>query len=541
MTCKMIVKGPLSFIPFQYCEAASTHSLSCCLLQRYLATMVLGFVFTLGACGVPYSDSVISTNGLPATNVTYFDGVTFPHTNAGLAAVISAAGVDGTIDIPSDAIISVTSPHSFLKGQHVVCHSGATFNLNVTAGFPFQLSHTSNFTITGCTFNWQTGTISAIALQNTVSHVRIDKNQFEGFPSGGANTIIFIGDRTNITSAMQVSDVVVTDNIFKNFSSNGVNIQNSVSNVTVSGNYFFTDTTTDNNIAINAQTSDAGTVITNITISGNHISNGMGGDCVQVQRINGDIIHAVVVSGNSCVFMGPSNGYSMAGIDGLAETGNVLVANSYGLSVGNAAFELANVTNGYETGNKATLGLQSSNIDYIIFSVIAPRGLTANNTVEGNSASIRFSGNQTAQCIFIGATDPNGVVKQNIISNNTCDFAGSVGKTAGIFVQAASTTARISQNIIRRNLAIGNNVEGDCGICIENDAGTMSANAIGLNHIVHFHLDYGSNFGGQVAAPPWPHGVKVMTEGPMSSLINDAGSLDPSGARDPGEISESAP
>lgn len=122
----------------------------------------------------------------------------------------------------------------------------------------------------------------------------------------------------------------------------------------------------------------------------------------------------------------------------------------------------------------------------VSISVIAPGGLTANNTITHNAASVQFTGNRTAQCFFLGATVPNSVVKQDIITDNTCDFSGSTGKIAGIFVQTARASTEIAHNAIQRNIAIGNNVDGDCGLCVENDAGTMLGNTIGFNRFIRF-------------------------------------------------------
>lgn len=93
----------------------------------------LCFVLELG---LPACSTVVNNVAQQATptvaaarTLTYFDGTTYPYTDAGLASIISVAGVGGQIEVPSEAVIAVTSPHLLPSGQHIVCNPGATFAL----------------------------------------------------------------------------------------------------------------------------------------------------------------------------------------------------------------------------------------------------------------------------------------------------------------------------------------------------------------------------------------------------------------------------
>jgi hypothetical protein len=68
-----------------------------------------------------------------------------------------------------------------------------------------------------------------------------------------------------------------------------------------------------NNQVINAQTTDSGTTIQGLTVTGNIMSNDLGGDCIQIQQISGNAILDVTVSSNVCMLQsGNGSGYSMA-------------------------------------------------------------------------------------------------------------------------------------------------------------------------------------------------------------------------------------
>lgn len=395
----------------------------------------------------------------------------------------------------------------------IACEPGAviTTAVAVGGGVPFVIK-ANDTRITGCTFNFSSGVAAALSLANTVARATIDHNTFENYPGGGANNTLFVGDRSNTTLATAVTDVSVTDNVFLNNVGSNVNIQDYVTRAVISRNRFVTGLGTNkmDNQVINAQTTDSGTTIQGLTVSENVMFNGLDGDCIQIEQLSaGNPILDVTVSSNVCTLQAGADengtGYSMAGIIGLSEVGNIFDANDVQLNIGNAPFEFVNVQNGTESGNSAVLGTQSTASRINIYTVIGnstgiANGFSLNNSFTGNTASISKTSGAVAVCWGVGfGGGTSNSISRNTFTGNSCDFTGSTAPTAGFWMQANAVGTTVNNNLVSENNFIGTNVTGDGGICLEPDQGTMLHNVVGPNNVFNFHLQYCHNLGAQAA------------------------------------------
>jgi hypothetical protein len=436
-------------------------------------------------------------------------------TNNGLSwstAKLTLGGAQTSCPASGNCVIHVSAAGITLSANFtmnralttVTCELGAVIKTAVSSLDPIVIA-ADDTRITECAFTYSSGSTGAIQITNSVSRVELDHNVFENYPDGGTNSAIFVGDRTNTTLSSAVTDAKVTDNLFLNNSGSDINIQDYVLRVLISHNRIVTGTVDVNNPLINAQTSDSNTSIRGLIISSNIMSNGLGGDCIQIQQLSetGTSISGVTVSSNVCILQATTGtGYSMAGVTGLSFVGNTFDANGENMAgMVNAPFEFVNVKNGTESGNSATLGTQSGNLGFI-YTVIGNGGSSLNDAFTGNTASIAYTGTGISGCWDVVVAAANSTVSRNTFTGNGCDLTGSTGKVAGFYLQSANALATVNSNFVTENNFIGAAVTGDAGICVEHDSGTMVHNVIGPNNVFNFHLQYCQNFGAQTSGLP---------------------------------------
>lgn len=442
----------------------------------------------------------VSPNGSDSNN-----GLSWSTAKLTLGGAQTACPASGDCAIHVSAGgITLSSTFTLSRAETTItCEPGAVITTGVPSGSDSIYVTANDTRVTQCTFNASTGT-DAIDIPKSVSRVSIDHNLFENYPDGGADTVIFVGNRANSAASEVVTDIAVTDNMFLNNAGDDVDIQDYVSRVVVSKNRIVSTVTNANNPLVNAQTTDSDTVIQGLVVSDNIMSNGMAADCVQIQQLSGNPISDVTVSGNVCTLQESASGgtgYSMAGITVLSSVGNIFDANGQAFGGGNAPFEFVNVQYGTESNNSALLGTQSTAHGYI-FTVIGSGGSSLNDTFSGNSASVAYTGTGTFGCWFAGSSTAGSTVSRNSFTGNTCDLTGSTGKVAGFFMQASNSSATVNNNFVSENNFIGTDVTGDAGICVEHDSGTMAHIVIGPNNLYNFHLSYCQNWGAQSAGLP---------------------------------------
>jgi hypothetical protein len=115
----------------------------------------------------------------------------YPCTQRSLTSAIAAAGVNGTVIVPADTTISVTSSMSLsVNGLTFHCAPGATLSTAVPKAAAFYIGEASDVTVEGCHFKYSSGAHVAFAVTNTTSHIRLVNNLFDGFPAGNGNIAV---------------------------------------------------------------------------------------------------------------------------------------------------------------------------------------------------------------------------------------------------------------------------------------------------------------------------------------------------------------
>lgn len=429
------------------------------------------------------------------------DGLSWGTAKATLGGAQSGCPASGPCTIHLTGQINQSANLTITRTQtSIECEPGTTITQNVSGGLDSIDISASHGHIQGCAFVAGTS-IDSIVIVSTVADWDISANSFSRFPASGGNAIIFVGNRTNLSLGAAVTDIRIHDNRFTENSAVHVNIQDYAMRISVSNNTVVTASFTGNNPVINAQTSDSGTVIQDLNVSGNIIFNGIASDCVQAQRLSGNQLEDVTVTGNHCIVQsgGSGTGYSLAGIEGYTETGNIFDSTaSPSAGTGNAPFESVNNSNGTESGNTAYLGTNRMSGESFAFTLIANGGTESNITVVGNAVQLQYSGGGTGGCFYVGTSTTSAVSSVSLHGNN-CYLTGSTGKAVGVWVQSNSSSASVTNTSIAQNNWFGADVTGDAGIAVEKDAGTLTGTYVGPNLITNFHLVYSSNLGAQTS------------------------------------------
>jgi hypothetical protein len=414
--------------------------------------------------------------------------------------------------------ITISSAFTLSRANTTIeCESGGTLTTTSSTN-PFKIA-ADDTRVTGCAFVYGGSGASENAIDietpssASVQRVSIDHNLFENYPGGsGANVVVFVGDRSNKAAGVAVTDVHVTDNVFYGNTGNHISIMDNAQRIDVSRNLVYTGSgiSGSNDEIINAQTADAltvgsgGTTIQGLTVSGNIMFHGLTGDCIQIQRLastGGGPISDVTVSSNVCTLLSGSTGtgYSMAGIVGLSDVGNVFDANGVEMSGNdNAPFEFVNVENGAASGNSAIMGTQSSAAALLIFTVIGNNGQISNVAFTGNSASIAFTNTAPnyAACWSVGSggSSVNTIVR-NTFTGNSCDLTGSTGEAVGFYMQGGGNTSnQVSNNFISENNFLSpSGPNSAVGIVLQPESGTMVNNIVGFNNLTNFNIPYCHN------------------------------------------------
>jgi hypothetical protein len=411
----------------------------------------------------------------------------YPCTQKGLTNAIAAAGVDGTVIVPAGQTISVTSSTPLsVDGLTLRCERGATLSTAVLAAAPFYIQGVRDVGIEGCHFKYSSGAQVALVITKSATRVHFRHNVVDGYPAGGANIAVAIGDRTNTTLATANTDVDVQENVFVNDCGNQVDIADYNLRVFVSDNLFLPCAIAQNSELINAQTTDSGTVIEDLHIENNKMWNESGGDCVQVQPLRGGpfSISRVVVAQNICALVGgggSGTGYSLSG-HYITATKNVFTAAGETFAGGNPPFEIIDCSHCSETGDVGDMGTQSKPI--VVFSAGSINmGDSIDDTFTRNACKIAESGTATAECFMAGASTP-GTISRLTFVGNVADMSGSTstGVLRAMWVQCNNPSARCMDGMISGNHFKGPNGSGiEQGVTIERDWGMVANWIVGRN------------------------------------------------------------
>jgi hypothetical protein len=404
----------------------------------------------------------------------------YPCTQMGLEDAVAAAGVNGTVIVPAHQTISVTSGMSLsVNGLTFRCQPGATLLTAVQVGNPFYIGAVHDVTVEGCHFRYSSGVQVALVISNSAVHVHFSDNIVDGYPAGGANIAIAIGDRTNTTVATANADVSVEGNVFIGDCGNQIDVADYNLRVSINSNLFLPCAAGENNEVINAQTTDSGTVIQALHIQDNMMWNESGGDCVQVQPLSGGLlsITEVTVTHNVCVLMaggGSGTGYSLSG-EHIAATANLFTSNGESFAGDNPPFEIINCVHCSETRDVADMGNQSGPV--VVFSAGSINtGNSIDDKFTGNVCRIAERGAGSAACFMAGASSAGTISGLNF-SRNIVDMSGSTsaGMLRGIWIQCNNAAAGCVRGTVSGNDLKGPNGKGtEQGVVIERDAGTMS-------------------------------------------------------------------
>lgn len=371
----------------------------------------------------------------------------------------------------------------------IQCPAGAILSTAVQRAAPVTVS-ANGIQITGCEFQYSSGVGSTVVLiPHSVNHTTVSHDVFRnylGLPSYLG--IIRLGNRTNRNAETAITDVSIIGNQFLNVDPDVINLQDNVFRVTISNNVIATDISRSNSPTINAQTPDPGSALESITVTNNSISKGTQNDCIQIQKLTDrSVIQNVTVSGNTCRLQPNAGagtgatGYSMVGIAGLVETGNVF--EGYGqLITGNAPFEVANCQRATSSHNVANLGTADANVT--AFTVIGTqRALVRDVSLTGNSVSMTVRGSAQGSCYHVYAAR-QARVEQVTLTGNSCDLSGSTtgGALHGIWIQANGTGAAIQGGALSGNIVTGSTRAAVVGIHFERNAGAISGWRVGQNH-----------------------------------------------------------
>lgn len=449
--------------------------------------------------GASASTRYVSAQGSDSRN-----GLSWNAAKQSISAAVRSCPAFGPCTINVSSLL-LSSPLVIRRPDTTIrCTSGATISTDVRNGAPITV-RAGGFQLTGCMLDYSGGVgNTVVAVPHSVSHVTIDHNVFRNYVGRPSYVgVVHLGNRTNRSVGTAVTDVRITNNQFLNVDPMAINLQDDVFRVTISNNVIATDVSRSNSPTINAQTSDPDAALESITITNNEISKGTHNNCFQVQNLayGNATIQNVTVSGNACRLKPNAgagtgaSGYSMAGIVGLTETGNVFKGNGQTIS-GNAPFELVSCQRVMSSQNIAMVGNAISRVN--VFTIIGSRSAVSRDvTLRGDFASMAVHGTASGSCYHVYA-DQGARMEHVMLTGDSCDLSGSRtrGTLRGIWVQSGGTRAAILGGSLSGNVITGATGAAVWGIHMEPGAGTISGWQVGQNRFRNTRRDVVGRQGG---------------------------------------------
>jgi hypothetical protein len=403
------------------------------------------------------------------------DGLSWGSAKLTLAEAQSACPSSGACTILiSPKGLTISSTFALTRAQTAIkCQPGAVLTTTVASGDVIDDS-ASDTKISGCNFTWSSGSGVAFSITKNASRIYFEQNTVNGYPNASGSEAVVVGNRSNSSSGNAVTDVSVNDNKFYNNAGVNVQIYDFAYRVHVEDNDFVTAISSAANPIVNAQTYDASTTMQGLIIAGNHMWNGLGNDCVQIQPLGtSSQIYDSAVAHNICILTNTvGTGYSLSGV-GLTSTGNIFDADSESFNGPNPPFEIINCQHCASSADVARMGSQSTS--GVIFSGGINTGTSQNNIWSNDVVHITATGTSTWACFYAVAATP-GVINGLTITGINCDMSASTtsGILRGIWIQCDNSGATCTNGQISGTF-LGTSTNGsNVAMAVEYDAGTLS-------------------------------------------------------------------
>lgn len=406
-----------------------------------------------------------STTGdlsVPAINNTvYLDGVKYTT----LQGCLTAAGANGTCVVPPNTSTTVGSAITVATNSTTLrCEPGSI----ITKGGNFDLlTVTGSFdVIDSCTMDGVKASFNGggIVLNGAINPI-VKFGTFKNFQGLGA---VYLGGTSNAQ---------VLNNSFSANLNSAIFGQQNANETLVQGNFIDASTSSSADSAILFHGTTGSQTVNNLKIVDNDIANGAA-FCVEVGGFSGGDSLRNIISQNTCVATKASEGgYSVGSnsqyvniSDNSFDSGNNTVSVG-GIEMGGG------ISDSVAVGN--TIHFQSGlgSIGFpIVLDATAQRVVVDANTINGFSGGVGTGG------IVLSTSISNGVMSDNVISNNIVQFPlGNAG--IGIWLQCSNASAECVGNSFTGNHIIGDSTANSTAVGLDDTSGTENANEIGPNNI----------------------------------------------------------
>jgi len=394
----------------------------------------------------------------PTAIVITLDGVTYPWTDAGFSAALAAAGANGTVVLPANAVVTLTTDHTISDDDLTVrCEPGAAFVSGVDQTSLITITGTGD-EVLGCEFAGGSDSHSnPIFLWNS-NGARIQGDIASGFVGVSTAFVYLVGASSSIVQGNQCTVAAGGAScIFGEKDSVGTLVRDNELDESRGG--------TDAH-AITFHSTNSGMSVSGTQIFDNSMVGGQG-FCVEIGAFGGEPVDGFVISGNSCK-MGASGlgGYSVGSAAAFwTVSNNTFDANGYVPAI--SCLEVAGATDGILLGNSCDGGnISLSNTQ-------AQRVTISSNVI--------YNFNRTANAgIYMGTAVTSGEMADNVVVSNLIHLPPGVA-TIGIWQQCLAHNSVCSNNSFYYNTIVSDGTPGSVGIKFENDYGTSSNETVGPN------------------------------------------------------------
>jgi hypothetical protein len=394
----------------------------------------------------------------PAVRIIVLDGVTYPWTDAGFSAALAAAGANGTVVLPQDALVTLTTDHMITDDDLTIrCEPGGAFVSGVDQTNLITITGTDD-ELLGCEFAGGAYSHSnPIFLWNSKG-ARVEGDIASDFVGVSTAFVYLVGASSSIVQGNQCTVAAGGAScIFGEKDSVGTLVKDNELDESRGG--------TDAH-AITFHSTNPGMSVSSTQILDNSMVGGLG-FCVEIGAFGGEPVDGFVISGNNCKMgAGGLGGYSV----GSAATfwtvsNNTFDANGYVPSI--SCLEVAGATDGVLLGNSCNGGnISLSNIQ-------ARRVIITSNVI------FNFHPNANA-AIYMGTAVTSGEMTDNVVVSNLIHLPPGVA-TIGIWQQCLAYNSVCSNNSYYYNTIVSDGTPGTVGIKFENDNGTSSNESLGPN------------------------------------------------------------
>lgn len=341
------------------------------------------------------------------------------------------------------------------------CESGVTLSTSVATGL---LSITGeNDTVTGCGFDG-VGT----------------NNSSEVVYAFGAKNVTFTGNTVNNGGRFgihlrNVATATISDNHFTGNIQDAIYGDYNTSGITVQNNTIDASSTTMWHKGIGFKSNGSSYKVSDITIDGNHITNG-NSFCVEIGAFGGNAPTGITVTNNVCTQATVSTGFGGYSFDTVTSpdieyntytngTGNAPNTPGLELVSGSGAIAKHNSIDGPVTINKQsgstldsntiTEAVQSSSAAiYMGTSGSSPAQTTHDNTVTNNSVTLSFPISGAFRAVWLQCNAPSINCDNNEISNNTFNSANFISSDAAVHIENDyQSTAHVNNTTVSSNSA----------------------------------------------------------------------------------------